>query len=84
LDWLKLEEIPIENEQVLKVEMLSVVSKRRSIHENNVADEMAKAQNTTRLRLPPYHGELNPADLIRAQHKEYVATHNKTFRIMNV
>jgi hypothetical protein len=46
LDWLK-SKIFMENKQLLKVETLSIVLKYRSIHDNNVVDEMATAQNKT-------------------------------------
>nr|CAH7762195.1 unnamed protein product [Callosobruchus chinensis] len=46
----------------------------------NTVDEMAKKQNKTVLRLPPYHCELNPIDLIWANIKQYVASNNTTFK----
>ena len=36
------------------------------------------------LRLPPYHCDLNPEELIWAQVKNYVARNNKTFKIKDI
>jgi hypothetical protein len=51
LFWLTSKEIPMGNEQLLKVEMLILVSKYSSIHDKNVVEEMAKVQNKTVLHL---------------------------------
>ncbi|PSN34388.1 hypothetical protein C0J52_22266 [Blattella germanica] len=45
---------------------------------------MAKEQGKLVLRLPTYHCELNPIELIWAQVKGYVARNNKTFNIKDV
>ncbi|PSN56834.1 hypothetical protein C0J52_08287 [Blattella germanica] len=45
---------------------------------------MAKEQGKLVIRLPPYHCELNPIELIWAQVKGYVARNNKTFNIKDV
>ena len=49
-----------------------------------VIDEMAKKRGIILLRLPPYHCELNPIELIWAQMKGYVARNNTTFKIKDV
>lgn len=49
-----------------------------------VVDEMAKAQGKRVLRLPPYHCELNPIELIWAQVKNWVARNNTTFKLPDV
>lgn len=45
---------------------------------------MAKTQDKIVLRLPPYHCELNPIELIWADVKNYVAENNKTFKFADV
>lgn len=69
---------------MLKQELLSLVNQHKSIYDKNVVDEMAKEQGKLVLRLPPYHCELNPIELIWAQVKGYVARNNKTFNIKDV
>lgn len=44
-------------------------------------DELAKEYGVTVLRLPPYHCEMNPIELIWAQVKGFVAKQNKTFKM---
>ena len=82
-DWLASKEIPLEHD-MLKQELLSLVNQHKSIYDKNVVDEMAKEQGKLLLRLPPYHCELNPIELIWAQVKGYVARNNKTFNIKDV
>ncbi|CAH4034426.1 unnamed protein product [Pieris brassicae] len=49
-----------------------------------VIDEMAKAAGVEVLRLPPYHCELNPIELVWADVKGYVARNNTTFKMVDV
>lgn len=68
---------------MLKCELLDLV-KRAAITPKYVVDEMAEQQNRTILRLPPYHCELNPIELIWAQIKGEVARNNKTFKMKDL
>ncbi|KAJ8910114.1 hypothetical protein NQ315_013254 [Exocentrus adspersus] len=45
---------------------------------------MAKKENKVVFRLPPYHCELNPIEMIWAQVKNEVAGKNKTFKLKDV
>lgn len=47
-------------------------------------DELAAAKQILVLRLPPYHCELNPIELIWAQLKGFVGRNNKTFKLDDV
>jgi len=49
-----------------------------------VIDEMVKAFGMTVCRLPPYHCELNPIEMVWSQIKRYVARNNKTFKLEDV
>lgn len=84
LAWLKTKNIALPTEQLLKKEMLQIVSQYRSVYDKYVVDEMAKSRNMTVLRLPPYHCELNPIEYVWAQVKGYVAAHNTTFKMKDV
>lgn len=79
-NWLKEKKIPFP-EDLLKRELLNVVKNHKEQYEARVVDEMAKAKNKTVVRLPPYHCELNPIELIWAQVKGHVASHNKTYKM---
>lgn len=47
-------------------------------------DELAKKYGHEIIRLPPYHPDLNPIELIWSQVKNKVATNNKDFKIKSV
>lgn len=49
-----------------------------------MVDELAKAVGVEVLRLPPYHCELNPIELVWADVKGYVARKNTTFKMADV
>ena len=49
-----------------------------------VVDELALKRGITVLRLPPYHCELNPIELVWAQVKGEVAQQNTSFKLRDV
>lgn len=78
-EWLQSKNINFD-ENLLKVELLAIVKQNKEKYTRYIIDEMAKSQNKTVLRLPPYHCELNPIELIWADIKNFVAKHNTTFK----
>lgn len=82
-DWLKSKNIDYD-ESMLKVELLNIARLHKSAFNKYVVDEMARERGITVLRLPPYHCELNPIELIWAQVKGYVARNNTTFKLNDV
>lgn len=84
ISWLQSKQIPLESDNMLKRELFDLASKYKGAYDKYVVDEMAKAYNITVLRLPPYHCELNPIELIWSQVKGYVAANNTTFKINDV
>jgi transposase len=81
--WLLEKEIKFEGNMVKK-ELLAIAQEHKDRFVKYVIDEMAKERNVTVLRLPPYHCELNPIELIWAQVKGYVARRNTTFKMNDV
>ncbi|KAF2881628.1 hypothetical protein ILUMI_24540 [Ignelater luminosus] len=77
-DWLRSKQIKFDD-CLLKVELLAIVNEHKKI-----IDEMAKSQNKIVLRLPPYHCDLNPIELIWADMKNYVAEKNTTFKFQDM
>lgn len=67
-----------------KKDLLDIVRAHKNRYEAFVVDEIAKQRNKTVLRLPPYHCELNPIEMIWSQVKGYVANNNKTFKLAEV
>lgn len=49
-----------------------------------VIDELVKKSGRLILRLPPYHCNLNPIELVWAQVKQHVAVNNRTYSIEEV
>ena len=47
-------------------------------------DQLFREAGHTVLRLPPYHCDLNPIELIWSQLKGYVAANNVTFKLPDV
>jgi transposase len=47
-------------------------------------DQLLAEKGHTVLRLPPYHPDLNPIELIWANVKQWVAGKNTTFKIKDV
>ncbi|XP_055910656.1 uncharacterized protein LOC129945019 [Eupeodes corollae] len=66
---------------MVKAELLSIVKHHKTRYETYVVDDMAQAAGHEVLRLPPYHCELNPIELVWAQVKGFVASRNKSFKM---
>lgn len=84
LNWLQSKGIPLPHDHMLKAELLELVKQHKSFYEKKIVDEMAKQHGMVVLRLPPYHCELNPIELVWSQVKGYVAKNNKTFNLKEV
>ncbi|XP_050295356.1 uncharacterized protein LOC126735393 [Anthonomus grandis grandis] len=83
IDWIKSKDIQFD-ENLLKVQLLDIVRVHKDRYIKYVVDEMAHKCGVTLLRLPPYHCELNPIELIWAQIKGEVARKNTTFKLNDV
>lgn len=81
-NWLAIKDIPYQQDMV-KAELLQLVKDNRE-QDKYVVDELAKTAGRTVLRLPPYHCELNPIELIWAQIKGEVARKNVTFKFSDL
>ncbi|KAK7590194.1 hypothetical protein V9T40_001807 [Parthenolecanium corni] len=80
VQWLATHDIIVQEKDYLKPELLLFV-KNLHIQEQYVVDEMALDSGHIVLRLPPYHCELNPIELIWADVKNYVTRHNTSATI---
>nr|XP_022917224.1 uncharacterized protein LOC111426774 [Onthophagus taurus] len=72
--WLQSMNIPY-HPQMLKCELLEIV-RRYKPSPQYVIDEYAKSKGHTVLRLPPYHCDLNPIELIWSMVKRKIASGN--------
>ncbi|XP_050515028.1 uncharacterized protein LOC126890217 [Diabrotica virgifera virgifera] len=81
--WLREKSIPY-GEDMVKLELIGIIKQHRGTYRQHAVDTMARLHGITILRLPPYHCELNPIELIWAQMKGYVARENVTYKISDV
>lgn len=82
-EWLRSNRIPFDD-SMLKVQLLQLISLHKPRNKEYVIDSLLQQHGHTVLRLPPYHPELNPIELIWAEVKNWVATNNTTFTIEDV
>lgn len=66
---------------MVKRELLDIVNIHKARFTKYVIDEMAASRKISVLRLPPYHCELNPIELIWAQVKGEVRRNNTTYKM---
>lgn len=65
-------------------QLLLRVKRLKPLHKKYFIDELAKANNHTVLRLPPYHCELNPIELAWSSVKNHVRMNNTSFKLPDV
>lgn len=83
VSWLEEKKIPHNPSHTIP-ELLSVVNKHREKYRRYELDDIASEMGHEVIRLPPYHCQYNPIELIWAQVKGEVATKNNTFKINDV
>ncbi|XP_072390810.1 uncharacterized protein [Diabrotica undecimpunctata] len=69
---------------MLKVQLLNLERIHIPVFKKYAVDEMAGANNIIVHRLPPYHCELNPIELLWAQIKNQGSRENLSFKIKEV
>lgn len=80
--WLRKEGIPF-NEGFLKPELLSLVKKSQKTKVFQI-DKIIQQHGHMCLRLPPYHPQLNPIELVWAKIKGQVAAENTSFKLCDI
>ena len=70
--------------KMLKPNLWQLVKTNRPRDQHEVCDELAEARGHKVLRLPLYHSELNPIELIWAQLKGYITSKNTTYSLKAV
>lgn len=69
---------------MLKPELYELVKLHKTKNEKYCLDELLKKHGHHVLRLPPYHPDLNPIEMVWSAVKRYVASHNTTFSFKDV
>lgn len=82
-EWLRTKCIAFDD-SMIKAELLNIVKANKGEFNKYAVDELAALYGVTVLRLPPYHCELNPIELVWAQVKGYVARNNTTFKLVDL
>ena len=83
IEWLTNHGIHVD-QSAIKAELLQQARQSKPKFRRYVVDSMAEEMGHTVLRLPPYHCELNPIELIWASMKQMVARNNKTFKMVDL
>ena len=83
IEWLTSKNITFPKDAI-KIELMAVARENKRRYKRYVIDDMAANKGITVLRLPPYHCELNPIELVWAQVKGEVARQNTSFKLENV
>lgn len=81
--WLTEKNIAWSGDQ-LKPELLQLVNQNKHKFFGYRIEALAKAAGHDVVRLPPYHCELNPIEMVWSQVKGYVAANNTSFTLAGV
>ncbi|XP_049273670.1 uncharacterized protein LOC119399462 [Rhipicephalus sanguineus] len=81
--WLTQKNIAFFQDQ-LKAELLDLVNDHKKMFSAYRVDVLGKAVGHDFVRLPPYHCEFNPIEMIWSQVKGYVAANNTSFTLAGV
>lgn len=81
--WLIEREINFE-ESLLKPQLYRIIQQHKPRFQQYKLDNKLQEKGHTVLRLPPYHPDLNPIEMIWADVKKYVGSRNVDFKLANV
>ncbi|XP_072389346.1 uncharacterized protein [Diabrotica undecimpunctata] len=82
-EWLRKKTIPFRDD-MLGAELYTLAKFYQPHHKSNELDKLLEENRHSVLRLPPYHHELNPIELVWASIKNYVAQRNVSFNFKDV
>lgn len=81
--WLANKNIPHSSLET-RAELLQLVKQNKPLCNKYEIDTIAMQHGHKVVRLPPYHCQYNPIELVWAQVKDYVASRNNTFKLCDV
>lgn len=80
INWLVTHSIPF-HDTMLKTELYELIKANKNPHKMYRIDALLAEYGHSILRLPPYHPDLNPIEMIWALIKNHVALKNTTFKL---
>lgn len=83
IDWLRKKNISF-HDGMLKPELYTIIKQHKDKHRTYKFDVLMQQHGHTVLRLPPYHPDLNPIELVWASVKNAVARRNVSFKFEDV
>jgi len=83
IKWLTERNIWFES-SMLKPQLYKIILQHKPLYVKYVLDSILEEEGHSVLRLPPYHPDLNPIEMIWADVKNFIASHNTTFKISDV
>ena len=83
-DWLRKKGVDFD-EKLTKPQLYTIIQREKTFHDKDYrVDRVLSANGHQILRLPPYHCDLNPIELIWADMKGYVSRNNCSFKVKDV
>lgn len=82
-EWLGQQNIPFTDE-MLKIDLYALIKLHKPRFKTYEIDTIMEQNGHTVLRLPPYHPDLNPIELVWASLKQFVAEKNLNFNFKTV
>ena len=83
LDWLARYNIQYD-ERSTKTKLYDLILANKPAHKTYLIDQILTEHGHSILRLPPYHPDLNPIELIWGDVKQWVGIRNVTFKLKDV
>jgi transposase len=83
IKWLTVNNLPF-HDGMLKTPFYDLTKANKTRHKNFVIDNIMVAHGHAILRLPPYHPDLNPTELVWADDKQSVGAENVSFNLGKV
>jgi transposase len=79
-EWLTVNNVPFRD-GMLTIQLYGLIKAHKPRHKNFATDNIMAALGHAVLRLPPYHPDLNPTELVWADVKESVGAENVSFNL---
>lgn len=81
--WLTEHNISWTND-MLKAQLYEIIKLHKDYYKTYIVDEAATAKGHVVLRLPPYHCDINPIEMVWNQVKSHVAHHNTSGKLNDI